>query len=44
VEHIRDSFRIFKFKNETLKKKTKNLNFWSLFPILATIYEVKISF
>jgi hypothetical protein len=32
------------FKNETFEKKSKNLNFWSLFPILATIYEVKISF
>jgi hypothetical protein len=44
VEHIPDSFRMIKFKNETLKKKSKNLNFWSLFPILAIIYEVKISF
>jgi hypothetical protein len=32
------------FKNETFKKNSKNLNFWSLFPILATIYEVKITF
>jgi hypothetical protein len=32
------------FKNETFEKKSKNLNFWSLFPILATIYEVKITF
>jgi hypothetical protein len=39
-----DSFRMIKFKNETFKKKSKYLNFWSLFPILATIYEVKISF
>jgi hypothetical protein len=45
VEHIPDSFRIIKFRNETLKKKiSKKMNFWSLFPILATIYEVKISF
>jgi hypothetical protein len=44
VEHIRDSFRMITFKNETFEKKSKNLNFWSLFPILATIYEVKIPF
>jgi hypothetical protein len=39
VEHIPDSFRMNTFKNETFEKKSKNLNFWSLFPILATIYE-----
>jgi hypothetical protein len=32
------------FKNETFEKKSKKLNFWSLFPISATIYEVKITF
>jgi hypothetical protein len=44
VEHIPDSFRMITFKNETFEKKSKKLNFWSLFPILAPIYEVKISF
>jgi hypothetical protein len=44
VENIPDSFRMITFKNETFENKSKNLNFWSLFPILATIYEVKITF
>jgi hypothetical protein len=44
VEHIPDCFRMITFKNETFEKKSKSLNFWSLFPILATIYEVKITF
>jgi hypothetical protein len=41
VEHIPDSFRMITLKNETFEKRS---NFWSLFPILATIYEVKITF
>jgi hypothetical protein len=44
VEHARDRFRMITFKNKTLKKKIKKLNFWSNLPILATIYEVKIMF
>jgi hypothetical protein len=36
--------RMITFKNETFNFFSKNLNFWSLFQILATIYEVKISF
>jgi hypothetical protein len=39
VEHIPDSFRTITFKNETFEKKSKNF-----ISILATIYEVKITF
>jgi hypothetical protein len=44
VEHTGDSFRMITFKNETFKKKIQKNPFWSILPILATIYEVKITF
>jgi hypothetical protein len=41
VEHIPDSFRMITFKNKTFEKKIQKFEF---LPILATIYEVKITF
>jgi hypothetical protein len=43
VEHTAYRFRMITFKNKTLKKIQK-YHFWSILPILATIYEVKIKF
>jgi hypothetical protein len=42
VEHTADSFRMITFKNKT--KNPNNSIFWPFFPILATIYVVKITF
>jgi hypothetical protein len=41
-----DSFRIITFKNETFEKKNPKISFLvnEILPILATIYEVKITF
>jgi hypothetical protein len=36
--------RMITFKNETFKTKIQKFNFWLILPILATIYEVKITF
>jgi hypothetical protein len=44
VEHTQDSFRMITIKNETFEKIIQKFNFWSILPILATIYEVKITF
>jgi hypothetical protein len=44
VEHIRDILRMNTVKNETFSKKSKNSIFGQFLPILATFYEVKITF
>jgi hypothetical protein len=50
-EHTQDSFRMITIKNKTFEKKIKKfhekisfLDFWSILPILAPIYKVKITF
>jgi hypothetical protein len=43
VEHIR-TFRTNTVKNETFSKKSKISIFGEFLPILATFYEVKITF
>jgi hypothetical protein len=43
-EHTQDSFRMITIKNETFEKNIQKFHFWSILPILATIYEVKITF
>jgi hypothetical protein len=40
----RDRFRMITIKNETFEKKIQKFHFWSILPMLATIYEVKITF
>jgi hypothetical protein len=44
VEHIPDILRTNTVKNETFSKKSKNSIFGQFLPILATFYEVKITF
>jgi hypothetical protein len=44
VEHIKNSFRTITFKKWDFSKKSKNSIFGQFLPILATFYEVKITF
>jgi hypothetical protein len=44
MEHTRDSFRTNSVKKMRLFKKVENFLFCQFLPILATFYEVKITF